>query len=80
MEVFAQATKKLKEIYLKSQRISTIESFKKFGLTDCGIIDICKNQYLVLTNDLDLLGYLHHQGIDAVNFADLREWYSSLFE
>lgn len=72
LAVFAQGIPQLNEKYLESQEIVTEESFVKFGLTDCGIVKIISNQYLVLTDDLKLYNYLIKKGIDAINFNHLR--------
>ena len=62
----------LEEQYITSIRISSLEHFKKFGLTDSGIVDLVKDKYLVLTDDLKLAIYLQNVGIDAINFNNIR--------
>lgn len=62
----------LEEQYITSIRISSLEHFKKFGLTDSGIIDLVKDKYLVLTDDLKLVSYLQNVGIEAINFNNIR--------
>ena len=62
----------LEEQYITSIRISSLEHFKKFGLTDSGIIDLVRDKYLVLTDDLKLASYLQNVGIDAINFNNIR--------
>ena len=52
--------------------ITNHEAFSRFGLTDCGIILLAKNKYLVLTDDLKLHLYLKALGIDTINFNNLR--------
>ena len=49
--------------------------YKRFGLTDTTIKLISKNEYLVLTDDLDLCGILNGHGVDAVNFNHFRMFY-----
>jgi len=44
----------------------------KFGLTDSGIVHLVKDQYLVLTDDLNLVRYLQNQGVDVINFNHIR--------
>jgi uncharacterized protein YaiI (UPF0178 family) len=62
----------LEEHYLASNKVCTLEHFKKFGLTDSGIIDSVKDKYLVLTDDFKLASYLQNVGIDAINFNHIR--------
>jgi len=58
LSVFAEKVARLNESYLKSTEVVRTDSFTKFGLTDCGIVNIAKNKYLVLTDDLKLASYL----------------------
>lgn len=62
----------LEEHYTSSSTIASSTHFNRFGLTDSGIIDIVKDKYLVLTDDLKLFDHLQNLGIDAVNFNHLR--------
>lgn len=70
--IFADGISKLEEFYVVSKAIATNERFMKFGLTDCGILDLAKTQYLVLTDDLRLAVYLQKEGIDTINFNNIR--------
>ena len=72
LKIFAASMSLLDEQYIDSQTISQQTEFVRFGLTDCGIIEVARNQYLVLTDDLKLAGHLLSQGIDTVNFNNLR--------
>lgn len=72
-EVFASGAAALEESYLPSKEIVSIGwPFRKYGLTDCGVAQLAQDKYLVLTDDLKLISYLNHQGIDAINFNNLR--------
>lgn len=62
----------LEEHYLESRKVCSLEHFKNLGLTDSGIIALVKGNYLVLTDDFRLSGYLAKAGIDAINFNHLR--------
>jgi rRNA-processing protein FCF1 len=62
----------LEEHYLVSSKICSLEHFKKFGLTDSGVIDLVKDKYLVLTSDFKLSSFLQNVGIDVVNFNHIR--------
>ena len=50
--IFAKLVSEIEEVALSSQEIVKNNGFIKFGLTDCGILELPKNQYLVLTDDL----------------------------
>ena len=69
---FAKRIPGLNEHYTLSSTISSSSHFTKFGLTDSGIVDLVKDKYLVLTDDLRLFGYLQNLGIDAINFNHVR--------
>ncbi|MDJ0844662.1 PIN domain-containing protein [Crocosphaera sp.] len=70
--IFAQLISEIEEIALSSQEIVKNNGFIKFGLTDCGILELSQNQYLVLTDDFKLFNYLQKLGIDSINFNYLR--------
>lgn len=70
--IFAQEITVLTESYAESKVIATNQRFVKFGLTDCGIINLAKDRYLVLTDDLKLATYLLSEGIDTINFNNIR--------
>ncbi|WP_107671431.1 PIN domain-containing protein [Cyanothece sp. BG0011] len=70
--IFAQLISEIDECALSSQEIVNNNGFIKFGLTDCGIIELSKNQYLVLTDDFKLFNYLQKSRIDSINFNHLR--------
>ena len=70
--VFARDIVQLDEIYIDSHTIAATDKFPKFGLTDCGIVNVAKESYLVLTDDLKLASYLQNIGIDALNFNNIR--------
>lgn len=63
-----------KEENISSDEIMQLKSFLKFGLTDavnCKLSD----KYLVLTDDLRLCSYLESQGLPAINFNHIRNFY-----
>jgi rRNA-processing protein FCF1 len=74
LAIFAKGVARLDEFYIESRNAAGMEKFAKFGLTDCGIIELAKDRYLVLTDDLKLAGYLEKLGIDTVNFNNLRPY------
>jgi hypothetical protein len=74
-DFFAQGITLLNEHYLLSGEISANPEFRRFGLTDAGIVRLAKNKYLVLTDDLPLYHYLINSGIDALNFNHIRTFF-----
>ncbi len=72
LKLFATTISRLEETHYASQQLSKLPEFQKFGLTDCSILNLSRNQYLVLTDDFRLSSYLQTKGIDAVNFTNLR--------
>lgn len=69
---FAYSISAWEEFYIQSRESATSVQFVKFGLTDCGILNLARNQYLVLTDDLKLASYLQKEGIDTINFNNIR--------
>ncbi len=74
LNALSQAVNQLDEFYIESKVATQVEKFAKFGLTDCGIITVARNSYLVLTDDFQLAGSLQKIGIDAINFNNIREY------
>lgn len=60
------------EIYIESKPVVAHEKYVKFGLTDCGILNLARDKYLVLTDDFKLANYLQSVGIDVINFNNIR--------
>jgi rRNA-processing protein FCF1 len=69
---FANQVSLLDEQYTTSLNICSLDHFRKFGLTDSGIIESAKNQYLVLTDDFKLTKFLENIKIDVINFNHIR--------
>ncbi|HEX6623904.1 MAG TPA: PIN domain-containing protein [Pyrinomonadaceae bacterium] len=70
--VFAQRLAVLEEHYVESKTASSHEYFDRFGLTDSGIISLVQGNYLVLTDDFKLAGYLQKINVDVINFNHIR--------
>lgn len=68
----AEQIVEIEEHYKESGKVCALEHFRKFGLTDSGIIDLVKDKYLVLTDDFPLANYLQTVGIDVINFNHIR--------
>lgn len=69
---FADRISTLDEHYLASSEIAALPAFDRFGLTDLGIVQLVRDQYLVLSDDLKLIIHLQQNGIDAINFNHIR--------
>lgn len=52
--------------------LSESPAFISFGIADTSILDAATDSYLVLTDDLDLYAYLLSQGVDVLNFNEIR--------
>jgi rRNA-processing protein FCF1 len=72
--IFSETIPALDENYIESRTIATNEKFVKFGLTDCGILNLAIDKYLVLTDDFRLANYLQSVSIDVINFNNIRTW------
>jgi len=70
--LFSQLISKYDEQYVVSQEVAKQESFVRFGLTDCGIVDVAKDKYLVITEDFKLTNHLLSMGVDTINFNHIR--------
>jgi len=69
---FKKQVRLLHERYRPSGMVCRNPHFQRFGLTDSAIVDLSKNKYLVLTDDLRLWSLLQKMEIDAVNFNQIR--------
>jgi len=72
LNIFAVIITNISEEYIDSSIVAQHSLFARFGLTDCGIMCVAKDKYLVLTDDLKLALYLQAQEIDSINFNNLR--------
>ena len=70
--IFSKIISNMNESYIESRTITNTKNFAKFGLTDCGILNVARGKYLVLTDDLKLANYLQNVGVDAINFNNIR--------
>jgi rRNA-processing protein FCF1 len=71
-QLILQFEKRFEERYIPSQDIVIQPHFAQFGLTDGAILEVARNQHLVLTDDLKLAVHLQSQGIDSLNFNHIR--------
>ena len=70
--IFSENVKNVKELYLESFIASSKDHFKIVGLTDSALIELSKNNYLIITNDLPLFHYLQNVNVDAINYNHIR--------
>ncbi len=65
----------LEEDYRPSNDACRNPYFHRLGLTDSVIMDIARNEHLVLTDDLVLSNLLQKLRIDVINFNHIRGFY-----
>jgi hypothetical protein len=69
---FAKYIELMDEYYVPSKKICNSELFRDVGITDASLADLGKDQYLILTDDLRLVGKLEKRSIDVINFNHIR--------
>jgi rRNA-processing protein FCF1 len=72
MSLFGAAIGQMQESFQASDGLAQFPEFPRFGLTDCSLLNLARNRYLVLTDDLRLTVHLQSQGIDTINFNNIR--------
>jgi len=73
MQRFAHAAQvQMAESYESASNLSQNPSFLLFGITDASILNAAFGSHLVLTNDAPLYAYLLGQGVDVLNFNQIR--------
>ncbi|MDP9487570.1 MAG: hypothetical protein M3Q49_17595 [Actinomycetota bacterium] len=70
--LFARTISSMHEYRAPAITLSTNAAFGTFGITDTAIMDASPGTYLVLTDDLPLYAYLSNQGVDVLNFNNIR--------
>jgi hypothetical protein len=71
---FAASIAEFDERYIVSGTASQMPQFSQLGLTDCGILHLAKDRYVVLTDDTLLYLFSQDAGIDVINFNYIREF------
>lgn len=71
-EAFAKSITFLSEKFHSSLDLSETKPFHEYGVADAAIAMTAKDNFLVLTVDRPLYGYLRNTGIDAVTLAELK--------
>ncbi|MFC3415767.1 PIN domain-containing protein [Algoriphagus hitonicola] len=67
-ELIAKSTEK----FLESKKIIDFDSFFEVGLTDSGVLEICKNCNFLITGDSKLADYPNAYGIKVVDLVKIR--------
>lgn len=61
------------ERYISSERAASIPELPRLGLTDCALLDLCKDGVPLITADLALFLAAAGRGAKALNFNHLRD-------
>jgi hypothetical protein len=69
---FATVIPRLSEQHVPGPNIAKAEAFVRFGITDTAITMIAPGQFVVLTEEAALFGYLQKRGVAAINFNHIR--------
>jgi len=71
--VFDAFVRKSREVYVKSNEACLRQEFVRLGLTDNAILEVAKNDVLILSADLDLCIAAEIAQYKVVNFNHLRD-------
>lgn len=71
-QMFGARIALMEEYYIESGKAAKQSDFIRMGLTDAGIFELAKDQYLVLTDDFRLSQSLQKKGVDVINFNHIR--------
>ncbi|MFC2996820.1 hypothetical protein ACFODO_16455 [Acinetobacter sichuanensis] len=69
-QVFSE--QKFIEIHTNAVNVSNNEGYLKYGLSDVGLLETLKGEYVLLTDDFVLSGYAEKFKYDVLNFNHLR--------
>ena len=69
---FRLVVEKLDERYHESPAVTKHNSFLRLGLADCTLLELARQDVLVLTDDHALYQQLTHENAPALNFTHLR--------
>lgn len=73
-QAFSESISLLDKEYVPSREASAIDLFRRFGLSDTVLSLLAQQQLLMITTDFRLYGTLASQGLDVLNFNQLRSW------
>lgn len=60
------------EHHIPAKDLIREDQFRTYGVTDMSILRTATEQYLVLTDDYRLSGYLHQIGIDTLSLPEIK--------
>ncbi len=66
-------SERMKEHSESSKLLAKTDAFVRFGLTDAAISHLANKNFLVLTTDRTLPGYLSRKGVGVINFNNVRQ-------
>ena len=72
LQKFISLIETLDEHFEASRLIANTDVFVRFGLTDAAISRLAHKDFLVVTVDSPLAGYLQKKGVNVVNFNNVR--------
>lgn len=64
----------LEEHFVPAMLVTNTLAFRAYGLTDVGIGELARGQFLILTDDLPLVSFFQGRGLDVLNFNHLRPY------
>lgn len=70
-EIFVSLPK-FSEVFLEAKEIVNKDKFHTYGLSDIGLIELVRNNYVLFTDDFRLAGYAENIGLDVVNFKQIK--------
>ena len=70
---FLSLIEKMDERLDTSRLLAKTEAFVRFGLSDAAISHLANGNFVVLTEDFPLAGYLQKRGVSVVNFNIVRQ-------
>lgn len=61
------------EVHLPAIQVCQLSGFERFGLSDAALVEVAREEYLILTDDLGLMNFALSQSVDVVNFNHIRD-------
>lgn len=61
------------EHYISALEVCETRGFPRYGVTDSGLVEVARNKYLILTDDLKMASYCHEEQADVINFNHIRD-------
>ena len=70
---FLSLIEKMDERFEPSRLLAKTDAFVRFGLTDAAISQLANGNFVVLTEDFPLAGYLEKNGVKVIKFNVVRQ-------